>query len=549
MSRRPYDAKLSQRTYHVLYGVIACALVLMTGYLAVRVTTVLTDPRTSTADAAMAVLLLGAELFLCMHGVGFYRHLVNCGRRQARSTSGLFSRHVRPPVAVLVAAFDEPEYVLDETLAAVRAMDYPVSIYLLDDSTNPDRRDGAERVAGRYGARFVHRTDRTGYKAGAINELIPQLTETYIALLDADQRPSATWLSEMVAYLEEDPRVAFVQTPQRYANTEGLPVCETCRYEQSIFYEYICEGKSLSNAAACCGSNCVLRREALLSIATVRNGRTNYFDETSVTEDFVTTVLLHMKGWRTEYVNNLYVVGMGPETLPAYFTQQARWAMGTMSYTRRIIPDFLRNPRAMRPAQWWEHWLVSTFYYVGWAQFIFILAPIAFAAADVQAIRTFSQWSWLFFLPYFACALGLFFFGMRLRGYPVRRMWLATALSFATFWVYMKAAVVATFGLRRAFRVTPKGVGGAIPLKSLWMELTMFVGCVTTSGWCIYGAITSAGAPAFAYAVNGIWATYHAALLAPLFFYFNKRVTVRPRPSLFQPYGVAEGATSTRAPA
>ena len=71
----------------------------------------------------------------------------------------------------------------------------------------------------------------------------------------------------------------------------------------------------------CCGSNVIIRRDALLSIGCTVKGRRHFFDETSVTEDFATSFRLHAKGWRTDYVNQPYVVGMGPETLPAYFTQ------------------------------------------------------------------------------------------------------------------------------------------------------------------------------------------------------------------------------------
>ena len=46
-----------------------------------------------------------------------------------------------------------------------------------------------------------------------------------------------------------------------------------------------------------------------------------------------------------------------------------------------------------------------------------------------------------------------------------------TALSFGTFWTYVKAGLVALFGLKRAFGVTPKGVGGALPLRALKLEL------------------------------------------------------------------------------
>ena len=73
-----------------------------------------------------------------------------------------------------------------------------------------------------------------------------------------------------------------------------------------------------------------------------------------------------------------------------------------------------------------------------------------------------------------------------------------------------------------------------IPLRRLWMELTMFVLCVATAAWCGARAVATGGE--LAYTINGIWAAYHGLMLAPLFFHFNKRVTVAPRPSLFVPF-------------
>jgi cellulose synthase (UDP-forming) len=532
--RRPNDARISLRGYYAIYSVTIVAFLLMVAYVSTRVIMTITEKDFSLSDAVMATLLLGAELFLCMHAVGYFFNVVKAGRRQATLQPLLFSRHTRARVAVLVAAFNESEDVLEDTFASIRAMDYPVNVYLLDDSTQPDCLIGAQRVADKYGAQLVHRTNRAGYKAGAINDILPRLTEPYIALLDADQKPRESWLKEIVPYMEEQPTLGLVQSPQHYINDAGLPVCTAAKYQQAVFFEYICEGKSYSNAMFCCGSNCVIRRDALLSIATEVNGRTHYFDETSVTEDFATTFRLHLKGWRTDYVNEKYAVGMGPETLTAYFTQQMRWAMGTQGQCRPLLKKFLRNPRALTPAQWWEYWMVGTYFFVGIPNFIFMLAPIAFMLLDIRPVRSNATMYLVFFVPYVIFSMNLFFLGMKLRRYDVKGVWLASALSFSTFWIYMKAAMVAVLGLKRAFAVTPKSVGGAIPLRRLWMELLMFTGNCATSAWCVYHLVLTHGG--IAYIANGVWSTYHAVLLSTLFVYFNRPVTVTPPLPLFADY-------------
>jgi cellulose synthase (UDP-forming) len=534
MNRRLFDSKVPSRALYLLFGVTVFTLLLMVAYVSVRVTMVF-SPGHSIADETMAVLLFGAELFLIVHGVGYFFSVIKAARRQLVAMPIVFAGHTATPVAVLVAAFNESEDVLEETLAAVRAMDYPaVTIYLLDDSTRPECRLGAERLALKYRARLLHRRTRAGYKAGAINDLIPQIAEPYLAVLDADQRPVGSWLKDVIPYMVENPTLAFVQAPQVYVNTEGLPVAEAASYQQAVFFEYICEGKSYSNAMFCCGSNVVIRRAALLSIECVVDGRHHYFDETSVTEDFATSIRLHARGWRTAYVNQTYVVGMGPETLPAYFTQQMRWAMGTLAVGLHAMRDLARDPMALAAGQWWEYLLSGTYYFVGFANAIFMAAPIGFIFFNIRPFQTHSDLYLAFFIPYIVFTMNLFFFGMKLRRYSIRGVWLASALSFSTFRIYMTAALVAVFGLKRAFGVTPKGVGGgAVPLTRLLPELAMFLVNAAAAVAGLYFLVISGGD--LSYVVNTVWATYHAILLSTLFFYFNRPVTIHARRPLFEP--------------
>jgi cellulose synthase (UDP-forming) len=232
-------------------------------------------------------------------------------------------------------------------------------------------------------------------------------------------------------------------------------------------------------------------------------------------------------------VNQPYVVGMGPETLPAYFTQQMRWAMGTLAVGLQVARRLLTHPRELRPGQWWEYLLSGSYYFVGFANFIFMLAPIMFMVFDVRPLRTQSNLYLFLFVPYIAFTMNLFFFGMRLRDYSIRGIWLASALSFATFWIYMKAAIVALFGLKRAFGVTPKGVGGAIPVSSMLPELVMLASNAGVAAWGGYHLVT--GGWSVAYVMNTVWAGYHAILLSTLFVYFNTPVTIASRRLLFEP--------------
>jgi cellulose synthase (UDP-forming) len=522
----------AEKTYRVLFGAVAITLSSMVVYITVRLSTVVADGYTP-AEAVLAAMLLSAEFFLMFHGVGYFWSAVKASRRDATAKPDIFAKPASVPVAVLVAAFNESEDVIDETLAAIRAMDYPnINLFLLDDSTRDDCREAAHRLAARYNAHLRLRVDRAGYKAGAINDVLPELTEKYVAILDADQRPVQAWLKDVIPMLEANDKLAMVQAPQVYVNLEGLPVAQAARFQQAIFFEYICEGKAYSNAIYCCGSNVVLRRDALMSVEVVVDGRRHFFDETSVTEDFATSVRLHAKGWQTDYVNQPYVLGMGPETLPAYFTQHMRWSMGSLGVGLRVLRMLFKSPRMLTPAQWWEYLLSGTYYFVGFANLIFMAAPVAFILGGIRPLHTDTDLYLMFFIPYILFTMNLFFFGMKLRHYPIRGIWLASALSFSTTWTYARAGIVALFGLKRAFAVTPKGVGsGAVPLRRMPAELILFSlnACASLVG--IYHLMFVE--LDVSYVVTTIWATYHAVLMSTLLFYFNRPVRIAHGPLVF----------------
>lgn len=501
------------------------------------------DPAYRPIDRAAALLLLMGEGFIFIHALGYLLSTVKARRFYTITAERFLSPYREPAVAVLVTSFNESPEVLEETLSTVAGLDYQrKGLYLVDDSTQEAARRGADALAARYGFTVVRRSNRRGYKAGAINDLLPRLAEPYLLILDADCRPVANLLGDIVPLLETDPALGFVQTPQFYEGTAGLPVAFAAGVQQAVFYEYICEGKSTSGAMFCCGTNVVFRREALQSIGRRVGERIECFDESSVTEDFATSLLLHQGGWRSLYYNRVYAYGMGPETLAAYFTQQMRWAIGTLGIFRRLLVEAVRRPRSLTLGQWWEYLLSCTYYFVGWANFGFVLMPVLFLLFDVRPLIADAAAYLAAFVPYFISSLLLFYSSMARRGYRVRHLWLGQVLGFNTLWVYMKAAVAAMLGRKRAFGVTPKGVGGKLPLRALWFQGSLLLLSYVAGVWGLLRILYLEHAAVVL--INVVWAWYHVALLAVLFLYFNRPVEVAERPTVFERYreaGLAPG--------
>ncbi|MEI8190176.1 MAG: hypothetical protein WCI75_10725, partial [candidate division NC10 bacterium] len=223
-----------------------------------------------------------------------------------------------------------------------------------------------------------------------------------------------------------------------------------------------------------------------------------------------------------------------------YFTQPMRWSIGTLGIFRRLLGIMIRQPRSLRLGQWWEYFLSCTYYFVGWVNFVFVLMPILFLLFDVRPLIADPLVYAAAFVPYCATSLSLFYTSMQRRGYRVAELWKGQALGFNTSWVYMKAAVVAMLGRKRAFGVTPKGVGGKLPISALWVQLVWMFLSYAAGVWGLLRFIYLGHGVTLL--INVFWAWYHVALLATLFLYFNRPVTIRERPSLFDRYLLEEAA-------
>lgn len=169
-------------------------------------------------------------------------------------------------VDVLITTFNEPIELVMATALAAQRITFPHSTWILDDGARPELELIARAADLGYIKRGEEWTDQPRHaKAGNVNNALMQTSGEFLLILDADQIPRPEILDKIVGYFTDD-LVALVQTPQVFSNVAtGDPLGS----QAPLFYGPIQQGKDGWNAAFFCGSNAILRREALLQLGIV----------------------------------------------------------------------------------------------------------------------------------------------------------------------------------------------------------------------------------------------------------------------------------------
>lgn len=169
-------------------------------------------------------------------------------------------------VDVFVTTYDEPVDLVMRTAVAARDIRYPHRTWVLDDGSRPELAAAARAAGVGYLERSDDWTDRPRHaKAGNLNNALFATEGEFLLVLDADQIPSPEILDHTLGYFTDD-QVALVQTPQFFTNvTEADPLGS----QAPLFYGPIQQGKDGWNAAFFCGSNAMLRRDALMQLGLV----------------------------------------------------------------------------------------------------------------------------------------------------------------------------------------------------------------------------------------------------------------------------------------
>jgi cellulose synthase (UDP-forming) len=353
-----------------------------------------------------------------------------------------FDEGFSPPVDIFITVAGEPVEIVEETAKAARDMDYPSHrVFILNDGLVAKKENWKEIVdlAKRLGVGCITREVAGGAKAGNINNALRETSAPYVVIFDADHVPHRDFLKKTVGFFT-DPRLGFVQTPQYYKNAYENAVALSSWEQQELFFGPICRGKNRLNSVTMCGTNMVVRREALEGVGGMC--------QESIAEDFVTGLFIHEEGWKSLYVPEVLAEGLAPEDFLSYNKQQFRWARGALDVLFRYNLIMRRGLSFMQKVQY----LSSVSYFLsGVVVLMNILLPVIFLYTGIIPVRIDTMLLALVFIPYMFFTVGVL--SSTSNG---RFSFRALSFSMGSFLIHIKALWSAVTGQKVGFSVTSK---------------------------------------------------------------------------------------------
>lgn len=240
-----------------------------------------------------------------------------------------------PLVTVQLPIFNEL-HVVRRLVDSVAALDYPkelLQIQILDDSTDETREicqaeETKLRIAG-FDVELIHRVDRTGFKAGALEHGMSSAKGDFIFILDADFIPPPGVLHELVHYFTDE-KIGLVQTRWGHINRDYSLLTKI----QAIFLDghLVVEQVARSRAGRFFnfnGTGGIWRKQTIIDAGG--------WEHDTLTEDLDLSYRAQMKGWKFIFLNDVVTPAELPVDMNGFKSQQHRWTKGSIQTCRKLF--------------------------------------------------------------------------------------------------------------------------------------------------------------------------------------------------------------------
>jgi cellulose synthase/poly-beta-1,6-N-acetylglucosamine synthase-like glycosyltransferase len=405
-------------------------------------------------DLVLSTLFFLTSTFFLTWNLGYAFSIHRRSRRPKTAQNSTLESF--PSVSIIVPVYRENTSVLSAMVEGFVKLDYPASMldmYVCDDTDDPAQRAAASRVCLDKGGDRVHyctRDSRRGFKAGAINDVLPRITSKYSIMLDVDHVPLPDMVRRLVS-AKLNSQADFLMFPQYFRNEEENSVTVSSSLKQLVDYRIDRLGRCVTNSAFCVTTNWIVETESLRSLGGL--------DESTVTEDLATGLIAHSKGFKIDLIDEKLALGLAPNTLESWRRQQYRWSSGTFKVAKTIYPKAW--PR-LTWHQRMDYTLSISWYLCGFFTFFLYLFPIS-TALGVKFFRYGS-------LPEFlSLTMSLIALSWLLTSYPVylesksvRKTLVAQAASLALGDVYVRAFISGLRRKKHLFTVTRKDSTGRL---------------------------------------------------------------------------------------
>lgn len=295
-----------------------------------------------------------------------------------------------PFVTVQLPIFNEM-YVVDRLIDNIVQFDYPkdrFEIHVLDDSTDETveitRKKVEEYKAKGFNIEQICRTDRKGYKAGALKEATKKAKGDFIAIFDADFLPKPDFLRATIPYFKND-KVGVVQTRWEHINQDYSLLTRLQAMQLNVHFTVEQQGRKAGNfLLQFNGTAGVWRKETIESAGG--------WEADTLTEDLDLSIRAQLKGWEIVYLEKFPSPAELPAEMNGLKSQQFRWMKGGAETAKKMLPTVWKSDLS------WRQKLHTTAHLLGSTVFVFIFivgvfsVPLLFILSEFGFSSDFLAW-------------------------------------------------------------------------------------------------------------------------------------------------------------
>ena len=293
----------------------------------------------------LVVIYIAIVGVLSIYGfLGFLTFILFWRYKNQKDIAPLVDSAVLPEVTIQLPIYNE-RFVIERLIDSAVRINYPrdrLQIQVIDDSDDETTAIAAARIA-QYQAEgiaieHVRRSDRSGYKAGALAAALAKARGEYIAIFDADFLPMPDFLMDTVPYFVDNPLLGMVQARWGHLNDSesALTAAQSIALDKHFAMEQTVRHRA-NLYPKFNGSAGVWRRTCLVDAG-------GWQDDT-VCEDLCLSTRAVLNGWRFRFLNDVEAPAELPSTISAYKNQQARWAKGSTQCLIKFGPSIMTDSK------------------------------------------------------------------------------------------------------------------------------------------------------------------------------------------------------------
>ena len=267
---------------------------------------------------------------------------VRSRKKRSLEIAPLFDVTNAPKVTVQLPMYNEM-YVAERIIDTTAELDYPrdkFQIQVLDDSTDETKDIIANKVkelaAKGIDIIHIHRTDRTGYKAGALDSAMDKVSGEFIAIFDADFVPDPDFLLKTIPYFQ-DGKIGVVQTRWGHLNKTYSMLTELQAFGLNGHFAIEQGGRSANGHYINFNGTAGIWRKSCIADA-------GGWEHDTITEDLDLSYRAQMKGWQFKYLEDVISPAELPITMSALKSQQHRWMKGGAEVFMKMWKRLVKNP-------------------------------------------------------------------------------------------------------------------------------------------------------------------------------------------------------------